>query len=142
MHHHAKRAAIALAMFAAAPGALAQVTPPASSIEAGRVEYMQTCAACHGESGLGQGPLAEYLSVDVPGLTRLSAGNDGVFPMLRIIHIIDGRTGVRGHGEPMPIWGENFGRTLREERGPHAAEIIVRGRILSIATYLESIQED
>ncbi len=103
---------------------------------------MQACAACHGATGLGQGPVAPYLNVPVPGLTRLAAENGGVFPLLEVINIIDGRGGLRTHGEPMPLWGETLGRSLRTERGPYAAEIIVRGRILSIATYLASIQEE
>lgn len=109
--------------------------------DVGKQEYMQACASCHGESGLGQGPIAEFMNIPVPGLTRLSAENDGVFPMLDVIHVIDGRTGVRGHGGPMPIWGELFKAPLLEERGPYGSEVVVRGRILSIAYYLESIQE-
>ncbi|TCO69428.1 hypothetical protein EV655_11559 [Rhodovulum euryhalinum] len=102
---------------------------------------MRACASCHGESGLGQGPIAEFLTIPVPGLNRLSAENDGAFPMLQVIQIIDGRTGVRSHGEPMPIWGDLFKTPLVGGMGDYGAEVIVRGRVLSIAYYLESIQE-
>jgi hypothetical protein len=28
--------------------------------------------------------------------------------MLQVIQIIDGRTGVRGHGSEMPVWGSRY----------------------------------
>ena len=120
--------------------ALAITGTMSAADEAGKVEYMQNCATCHGESGLGDGPLAELMTVSVPGLTDLSAKNDGVFPMLKVIHTIDGRQGIRGHGYPMPVWGGRFKASV-EEMGPYGAEAVVRGRILSLAYYLESIQQ-
>ncbi|HKL05576.1 MAG TPA: c-type cytochrome [Roseovarius sp.] len=108
--------------------------------DAGKQEYMDACASCHGESGAGDGPLAELMTVPVPPLTGLSAANDGQFPMLAVIHTIDGRQGIRGHGYPMPVWGSRFKRDI-EDAGPYGAEAIVRGRLLSLAYYLESIQE-
>jgi hypothetical protein len=74
-------------------------------IGGGLEEYVQACASCHGIAGQGNGPLAEFMTVTVPDLTRISQANDGVFPMLQVIQIIDGRTGVRGHGSEMPVWG-------------------------------------
>jgi mono/diheme cytochrome c family protein len=109
--------------------------------DAGKAEYMVACAGCHGESGLGQGPFAEYLNIPVPGLTKLAAANDGEFPFLKTFMVIDGRTGVRGHGVPMPIWGDRFVRSAVDSVGPYGAELVARGRILSLALYLESIQE-
>ena len=106
----------------------------------GKQEYMNNCASCHGESGMGQGPLAELMTVDVPSLTTLAANNDGKFPMLEVIHAIDGRQGTRGHGYPMPVWGDRFTANIGDA-GPDGSEAIVRGRVLSIAYYLESIQQ-
>ena len=105
----------------------------------GKAEYMISCASCHGESAAGEGPLAELMTVPVPALTGLSAANDGEFPMLKVIHSIDGRQKTRGHGYPMPVWGKRF---LAESGVPdsYGNEAIVRGRVLSIAYYLESIQ--
>lgn len=62
-------------------------------------------------------------------------------PFLHIIHVIDGRSGVGPHGTLMPIWGERFKVDEIVESGPYGAEVIVRGRILSLAQYLESIQD-
>ena len=106
----------------------------------GKREYMNACASCHGAQAAGDGPLAELMTVEVPALTGLSAANDGTFPMLDVIHAIDGRQGTRGHGYPMPVWGDRFSKAA-EHLGPYGAESVVRGRLLSIAYYLESIQE-
>ncbi|WP_294608312.1 c-type cytochrome [Roseovarius sp.] len=108
--------------------------------ELGKQEYMDACAACHGASAAGDGPLAELMTVPVPALTGLAAANDGVFPMLDVIYSIDGRQGTRGHGYPMPVWGKRFAKDV-ENTGPYGAETLIRGRVLSIAYYLESIQK-
>ncbi|WP_294619458.1 c-type cytochrome [uncultured Roseovarius sp.] len=112
----------------------------AQAQDLGKEEYMNSCATCHGEMGKGAGPLAELMTVPVPSLTNLSAQNDGVFPMLRVIHTIDGRPGIKGHGYPMPVWGKRFEADV-EDAGPYGSETLIRGRILSLALYLESIQE-
>jgi len=116
-------------------GAMAQEGP-------GKTEYMTACAICHGESGMGNGPFADILNIEVPGLTGLAAANEGEFPFLDTLMVVDGRTGVRGHGEgPMPIWGDRYETAALEEVGVFGAEMIVRGRLLSLVEYLESIQE-
>ncbi|MFP4328956.1 MAG: c-type cytochrome [Paracoccaceae bacterium] len=112
----------------------------ANADEAGRAEYLASCASCHGEAGAGDGPLAEMMTVPVPGLTGLSAANDGAFPMLETIQVIDGRTGMRGHGYPMPVWGARY-KAEAMGAGDYSAEIRARGRVLSLALYLQSIQE-
>ncbi len=124
---------VALALFTATP-ALAQEEA------AGRDEYLQSCASCHGQEARGDGPLAELMTVEVPDLTGIVRRNDGIFPMLDVIQIIDGRTGVRGHGFPMPVWGDRYKAGAVDEMGSHTAEIVTRGRILSLALYLQSIQ--
>ena len=90
---------------------------------------------------MGQGPFSEWLNLDVPSLTGLSAANDGVFPYLDVFMVVDGRSGVRGHGGAMPIWGERFSTTAREEFGYFGAEVVTRGRIAVLVDYIESIQE-
>lgn len=109
--------------------------------DAGKNEYLNACASCHGADANGSGPLADLMTVGVPALTGLAAANDGVFPMLEVIHSIDGRQGTRGH-YPMPVWGEAFERQAEADNlGRYGGEIAVRGRVLSIAYYLESIQD-
>ncbi len=121
--------------------ALAGMSTPALADDLGQTEYMTFCASCHGESALGHGPIAEFLTVEPPNLTTLSARNDGVFPYLHVFQIIDGRTGVGPHGSPMPVWGDAFKAHEMEGSTEYGAETIVRGRILSLANYLLSIQQ-
>ena len=131
-----KRTAIAAGLI------LAALTVNANAEEtAGLEEYTVVCAICHGESGKGNGPFAPLLNIETPSLTELSANNHGVFPFLDTFMAIDGRTEVKGHGIGMPIWGDKFKAAVGEKYGPYGAEVIVRGRILSLVLYLESIQE-
>lgn len=115
------------------------LTGAAFADDLGKELYMNSCATCHGESAAGDGPLAELMTVGVPALTGLSAANEGEFPMLKVIQTIDGRQGTRGHGYPMPVWGKRLARDL--DTDDYGSEEIIRGRILSIAYYLESLQE-
>jgi mono/diheme cytochrome c family protein len=117
-----------------AAGAQAQST-------AGLEEFMHSCASCHGLTGQGNGAVAEYMNVEVPDLTRLAMENGGEFPMLQVIQIIDGRTGIRAHGSEMPVWGRRYIEEFAPQAGHFGAELMVRGRILALATHLEAIQE-
>lgn len=108
--------------------------------EIGRADYEQYCATCHGMTGVGDGDLTQLMTVKVPDLTQIAASNDGVFPMLDVIHVIDGRTGVRAHGGPMPVYGRIFSAEAADH-GTFTAALESRGRVLSIAYYLESLQE-
>ena len=108
----------------------------------GALFYEQRCASCHGMAGLGDGPMTEILSVVVPDLTTLSATNDGAFPMLHVIRVIDGRSGLRGHDAPMPVYGDILRRELNPGYGWFGlAEGLVRGRTLAIAEYVETLQD-
>lgn len=108
--------------------------------DAGKQEYMVACAGCHGESAMGDGPLAELLTISTPGLQTLTQSNDGVFPFDAVLATIDGRDGVRAHGSSMPIWGERFAASATSQRG-ETADMVARGRILSLISYLQSIQQ-
>lgn len=107
----------------------------------GQVLYEQFCTACHGTMAKGAGEISELLTIPPPDLTKLSANNDGIFPMLRVIHTIDGRTGVRAHGGPMPIYGAVFSSESAAKGTGYGSVLETRGRILSLALYLESIQQ-
>lgn len=113
----------------------------AAAQTAGEAEFLNSCAACHGTGGAGDGPLADLMTVPMPDLTQISANNDGEFPLLHVIQVIDGRTGIRGHGYPMPVWGDRFTAEATPVAGEYGAELIVRGRILALATYLETLQQ-
>ncbi len=120
--------------------ALVLVNGPAFAEIAGEQEYMVACAGCHGESAMGDGPLADLLNISTPSLLELTQANDGSFPFEAILTTIDGRDGVRAHGSTMPIWGERFQSSAASQRG-ETADMVARGRILSLVYYLQSIQQ-
>lgn len=124
----------------AAAGILAAMPAAAAEDPVGKDEYMNSCATCHGESGRGDGQIAGLMTVKVPDLTRIAERNDGVFPVQDMFMIVDGRTGIRGHGYPMPVWGARYRAEAGDRYGPYGAEEVVRGRILSLVYYLQGIQ--
>ena len=92
----------------------------------GKLEYLSSCAACHGEDGKGNGVLASVLKVPPADLTTLARRNDGHFPLAAVTEIIDGRTLIAAHGtREMPIWG---------------FDVRARNRIPAIVDYLTRIQ--
>ena len=111
------------------------------AFDLGEEAYMTFCATCHGPLAEGNGPLSEMITDKIADLTQLSINNHGEFPMLRVIHIIDGRTGLRGHGGPMPVYGQLFKDSVGGPVDTFEAELAARGRMLSLALYLESIQK-
>ncbi|MBS0535396.1 MAG: cytochrome c [Proteobacteria bacterium] len=99
-------AIVAMSMAAALAGATrADADEPAN----GEAQYKAHCAACHGESGAGDGPAAPALRSPPPDLRALSVRNDGVFPEKVLETVIDGRKTVRAHGSfEMPVWGREL----------------------------------
>jgi mono/diheme cytochrome c family protein len=109
-------------------------------INAGKKEFLRSCAACHGEEGTGNGPAASTLNVKPADLTRMAARHGGTFLFWRTYEKIAGRDeqDIRGHGtREMPIWGERF---RFEPKAGDDYNTSVRGRILSLVHYLQSIQ--
>ncbi|HKA54761.1 MAG TPA: cytochrome c [Candidatus Binatia bacterium] len=110
-------------------------------IEAGKREFQRSCATCHGADAKGDGPSVGALNVKPADLTQLSKNHGGVFLFWRTYEKISGadEAPIRGHGtREMPIWGERF----RLEKGTGEEHAMgVRGRILSLVYYLQSIQE-
>lgn len=118
----------------------------------GSDEYRTSCLSCHGVGGKGDGPIAKYLTVKPTDLTTLAMNNGGQYPdlkageypFLRVYQVIDGRAEVGAHGErAMPVWGARY---LAEQPSGHSSyggeyEKIVRGRILELVYYIQSIQQ-
>jgi mono/diheme cytochrome c family protein len=106
--------------------------------KAGQPSYEQYCAVCHGLDGKGNGEMAKVLTVKPADLTQLSKKNNGTFPFWRVFRVIDGREEIKGHGpRDMPIWGQEF---LVQAGSSPVAQSQVRGRIMELIYYLESIQ--
>ena len=103
---------------------------------AGEVIYLRYCAACHGRTMKGDGPVASGLKNHPGDLTSLTQKNKGVFPYDKVAGIIDGRETSRIHGTPdMPVWGEIFAITTGTE-APSAVAAVKR-----ISQYVWSKQE-
>jgi mono/diheme cytochrome c family protein len=107
-----------------------------TSAATGDYLFRTYCAACHGTSARGDGPLADSMRKRPANLTEIAKRNKGVFPSEEILKIVDGRQPVKGHGGPdMPVWGDVFARSV--ESGDPA---VVAARIKALVAYLESIQ--
>lgn len=114
----------------------AQGKPPynVGDAAAGEESFKTYCAACHGKSGKGDGPLAKDMKVRPADLTQIAKKNKGEFPFDGVVKIIDGREPVRGHGsKDMPVWGEAFKTTDNEAQAME--------RMKQLAHFLWSIQE-
>lgn len=136
------RSAVCLAAMALAPF-------PGQAEEGliGADEYEASCLACHGVGGKGNGPMAEFLSVKPTDLTVISKNNDGVFPLLEIFQIVDGRTVVGSHGVrntegwEMPVWGARYREQTGDKYGEYGSETAVRARILELVFYIQAVQQ-
>jgi mono/diheme cytochrome c family protein len=129
--------ALALA-FAPASADEAEVSSRDLVLEMGRASFLRHCAACHGEGGRGDGPVASSLRVPPADLTRIAARRQGDFPAAEVTEIVDGRRVVAAHGpRDMPVWGVVFSTRIHEAASEEEA---VRGRLLVLVEYLRSIQ--
>jgi mono/diheme cytochrome c family protein len=135
--------ALALSFMLSAPSAYA--LDEGTQRVLGENEYMAHCAACHGVTAKGDGPVAEVLSTKPTNLTEISKRHGGKFPTDAIYHFVDGRQMIMPHGSPqMPVWGQRYSLEAAKQMAnvPHDVkpEAIVHGRILALVYYLESIQ--
>lgn len=145
LNYHSSRSSSVKATIALA--LLALTALPATSVRAedeliGAEEYRTSCLACHGAGGRGDGPMAKYLNVKPTDLTQITKNNGGTFPLIKTMHIIDGRGEVRGHGDrTMPIWGSRYKAEQAGKYGPYGGEWQVRSRVLELVFYLQQIQQ-
>ncbi|MDP2084551.1 MAG: c-type cytochrome [Gemmobacter sp.] len=102
-------------------GVLAACMPQGTgAAPSGRALYADYCAACHGDSGKGDGPAASGVSPRPADLTMLAARNGGVFPVVRVMGKVYGYSqGKGGGGGPMPEFGPLLdGPTVLVETAP------------------------
>ena len=109
-------------------------------VSAGQVLFESYCAACHGPSARGDGPVAASLQVRPADLTRISLRN-GHFDAAEVAAYIDGRNEVPAHGlREMPVWGRRFDdrntQILSDET------LLSPGMIFNIVDYLRTRQID
>lgn len=105
----------------------------------GRLLYQVHCLACHGEAGLGDGPMKNQFEIAIPDLTTIAIRNEGKFPTDKIHQIIDGRHESAGHGtREMPVWGFTFQASGRDTD----QESDVQEMVSDLTEYLETLQAE
>lgn len=125
---------IVVALLAAAPAA-------AQDAARGEELYGSLCAACHGSEARGDGPMAAILDVLPADLTQLSAGNEGVFPVARVVRQIDGRDPLLAHGGTMPLFGQFFEGEDASMKAETGQPILTSAPIVDLVAWLETVQE-
>jgi len=118
--------------------AVKKVPVQPTTVVQGDLLYKNHCATCHGAAGKGDGPAAAALKTPPPDLTVLAKNNNGKFPDLKIMSVLESGTGVTAHGsKDMPVWGPIF-----LSMGPAGAGgQIGRLREANLTDYLKSIQQ-
>ena len=106
---------------------------PLETIESGRDTYLFHCAACHGRTGKGDGPVASVLAKAPPDLTTLAKRRGGRFAEAEVTAFIVGPRPVAHGTSDMPVWGPLF-----RELNPYDSRVDVR--LSRLVDYLKSIQ--
>ena len=125
---------LGLALLSACQPAEAPVPDPAQ-------DFAENCAACHGTSGFGDGPLAIDLPKAPADLTRLSATNGGVFPTTRVMAQIWGYAGAKSQGV-MPAYSALMAGETVPYDGGDGIMTPTPLRLVALAEYLKSLQRD
>ena len=110
----------------------------------GKSSFGARCASCHGADGKGGGEIAGLFRIPPADLTTLAERAGGKFPFVDVYYTLIRGMEQPGHGDSdMPVWGDYFVADSLEDRGvtPGEAIEIAAGRAMSLALYLESIQE-
>jgi mono/diheme cytochrome c family protein len=91
------------------------------------------CAACHGMSGTGDGPAAEFLKSPPADLSLMAKRNNGKFPVEHFASVLKFGSGGHAHGTTdMPVWGPLF-----RSQGTDLVEL----RIHNLTEFVESFQQ-
>ncbi len=110
--------------------------------EAGAAAFREDCSACHGPGGRGDGSFGAQLLRQPPDLTRLAARNGGVFPRDRVMSTIDGFDRGEHFSAAMPEFGAGDMGPVVIVESADGIGTPVPARLLALAAYLESIQEE
>src|SRR3990172_3569797 len=102
-------AAIGLAGLSLPGFAAGEEEGEAERFEEAAIDYLSYCAAFHGRSGNGDGPVAMELVTRPTDLTTLVQRHDGIYPVDLVTKRIDGREMPTAHRtSDMPVWGYWF----------------------------------
>ncbi|WP_299679518.1 cytochrome c [uncultured Roseobacter sp.] len=108
--------------------------------ESGAALYAANCAVCHGADARGGGGGGvEGLSKTPPDLTRLAAGNGGVFPTERVL------AALQGYGQDGQHWPRMAGMRALQSEGRDrlrigGTRVRTTEPIAELLRYLDSVQ--
>lgn len=125
----------------AAMAVAAALPAGAQDLDEGAALFEQHCATCHGLDAKGKGPMAGVLLIQPADLTALAAGNEGEFPLLRVVRRIDGRDPLVSHGSPMPVYGDFFEGDDTAMKTPSGQPLMTSRAIADLIAYLQDLQE-
>jgi mono/diheme cytochrome c family protein len=124
-----------LAWTAASDGSL-QERPPREDYNSGAYLYRTFCATCHGDSGKGDGPVADLAVRRPSDLTALARTHGGTYPRNEVMAVLENNPPVAGHEPPaMPNWGN----VLKTTAGDDAR--IVRRRLDALVDHVATLQQ-
>ncbi|WGW03704.1 c-type cytochrome [Tropicibacter oceani] len=127
---------ISMALLALAAGCNPQPDDPVS----GRALYDGYCVKCHGERGLGDGPMAAELPIAVADLSMLRESNGGVFPYEAVMTQIYGYPG-RYHQGLMPEFGPVLEGQQIDWVSPSGQVVSTPRALVELVDYLEHLQQ-
>lgn len=109
----------------------------------GKAEFRNSCVVCHGETGVGDGPVGELFAQKPKNLRVLAKENGGDYPFAKVYEAIDGRAKIIAHGtSEMPIWGDYLMADTMADRNirPSDAQMVVEARIIALVQYIQTLQ--
>ena len=113
--------------------------PESSSAPTGAQLFRANCAACHGMTAHGDGPVSDIINVHVPDLTLIASRRGGTFPTDEIYRIVDGQSDLPAHGSRhMPVWGYEFFGGPGDDESEHGQAVT---RVENVVVYLHSLQQ-
>jgi mono/diheme cytochrome c family protein len=114
--------------------AIKRTVAKATPVDSGAIMFAEYCTACHGPTGLGNGPAAAALKKPPANLTLLAQKNKGTFPQRRVEDVLRFGFDYPSHGNSeMPIWGPTF-------RALSADKEAVTLRIANLVDHLRTLQ--
>lgn len=126
----------AVLAWTAASDASPQERPPREDYNSGAYLYRTFCATCHGDSGKGDGPVADIAVRPPSDLTVLARRHGGTYPRNEVMGVLDNTPPVAGHAPPaMPNWH----RVLRTTAGDD--ERVVRRRLEALVDHVATLQQ-
>jgi mono/diheme cytochrome c family protein len=113
-----------------------QQRPPREDYSSGAYLYRAFCATCHGETGKGDGPVADIADRRPADLTILRRNNGGTYPRDRVLRVLENVEPLPGHQPPaMPNWRN----VLKTTEG--GDERVIRTRLEALADHVGTLQQ-